>query len=700
MKKSFLLFTFSLFVLVFHAQNGDCETAIPVCNEVYDENNSPVGTGNIFEQGPNTCQTSGEFNSSWYVFTAQETGPLSFILDPNNINDDYDWSLYNITTGGCAGINSGNSPEVSCNSYGALMGAQGSTGISTIQGGSGSSNGPGDTNGPPFNGDLGVQQGNVYALVVMNFTGTTNGYSLDFSESQTSIFDQVDPEIVSTEINCDADEITITFSENIITAGMPINNYTITGPGGTHTVTQIINANPDSDNQITLVLNTPITVGGAYTMSFNGFSPAVDFCGNEWGNNVTFDVGEPISFTSAINESCNGENGEIEITAILGGLTPYNVYLNNQLQTSNTLGPLNAGSYTIKVEDANDCTSTQTIDVTDVQVTIDLGADTVLCDLTHIMNATFSNGTFVWAPEPGITFSNINATNPIVTATTAGLYNFFATSTQGDCTASDGIGVIFNYPPAMSTEMTGVTCNSDCDGEIKLTNGNNATFNVTLDGITQSGTEVLFDHLCVGNYDATIVHSPACIIQHTFTVSGPAAVVAAGEISSDVVSAQNPNVTLTNQSMNADSIIWQVIGYTDYHSNEDVWNLELPEGIGFYQISLTAIGPNGCNDQIILSVLAQDEFRVFIPNTFTPDADGINDVFQPVFSYPPLEYEFIVFDRWGETVFRSEDYLEPWTGGKGGGNHFIPDGAYAWLLKTKGYEADILTFQGHVVVVR
>jgi CHU_C Type IX secretion signal domain len=700
MKKSILALLCSFLLSICHAQNGDCGTAIPVCDEVYNENNSPSGTGNVFEQSPNSCQTSGEFNSSWYVFTAQETGPLSFILDPNNNNDDYDWSLYNITSGGCGGINSGNSPEVSCNSWGALLGAQGSTGISSAQGGSGSSNGPGDTNGPPFNGDLGVQQGNVYALVVMNFTGSTSGYSLNFSNSQTSIFDQVDPEITSTVINCDADEVTITFSENVITAGMPVSNYTITGPGGVYTVTQVINANPDSDNQITLVLNTPITTGGSYTLSFNGFSPAVDFCGNTWGNDVTFDVGDPIGFTTSVNESCNGENGEIEITAILGGLAPYNVYLNSQLQNSNTLGPLTTGSYTIMVEDNNNCTNTQTIDVNDVAVTIDLGQDTVLCDLTFLMAATYTNGNFSWSPEPGITFSNINVTNPIVTATTAGLYNFFATVTEGDCIANDGIGVVFNYPPAMATELTGVTCNSDCNGEIKMINGNNANFNVTLDGITKSGTEVLFDHLCVGNYDATIVHSPSCIIQQTFTVSGPAAVVAVGEVSANVVSAQSPNVILTNQSMNADSIIWQVVGYAGYTSTEDIWNLELPVGIGFYQISLTAIGPNGCNDQVILTVLAQDEFKVFIPNSFTPDADGINDVFQPIFSYPPLEYEFMVFDRWGEPVFHSTDYLEPWTGGKDGGNHFVPDGAYTWLLKTKGYEADILTFQGHVVIVR
>ncbi len=152
---------------VFFAQNSDCNTAIPVCDETYVEDNSPTGTGQVFELAPGSCQTAGEFNSAWYVFTVQEAGVLNFILEPNDNDDDYDWSVYDITENGCAGINSGNSPEVSCNSYGVIGGNQGPTGISTAEGGSGTSNGPGDLNGPPFNADLNVQVGDVFALSVM-----------------------------------------------------------------------------------------------------------------------------------------------------------------------------------------------------------------------------------------------------------------------------------------------------------------------------------------------------------------------------------------------------------------------------------------------------------------------------------------------------------------------------------------------------
>ena len=107
----------------------------------------------------------------------QADGLLSFVLDPLNPIDDYDWGLFNITTGGCDGIGSQIlSPEMGCNSYGvAAPEPNGATGVSTANGGTGNSNGPGNLNGPAFNADLPVLAGEQYALVVMNWTNSLEG---------------------------------------------------------------------------------------------------------------------------------------------------------------------------------------------------------------------------------------------------------------------------------------------------------------------------------------------------------------------------------------------------------------------------------------------------------------------------------------------------------------------------------------------
>ncbi|MCD4724532.1 MAG: hypothetical protein K8R63_06775, partial [Bacteroidales bacterium] len=85
---------------------GDCLGAIPVCEAYYFQPLTSNGVGNY----PNEVGTGqdcpydclwGEINSVWYQFTVQESGLLSFIITPVDLNDDYDWALYNLTQYRC-----------------------------------------------------------------------------------------------------------------------------------------------------------------------------------------------------------------------------------------------------------------------------------------------------------------------------------------------------------------------------------------------------------------------------------------------------------------------------------------------------------------------------------------------------------------------------------------------------------------------
>ena len=96
--------------------------------------------------------------------------------------------------------------------------------------------------------------------------------------------------------------------------------------------------------------------------------------------------------------------------------------------------------------------------------------------------------------------------------------------------------------------------------------------------------------------------------------------------------------------------------------------------------------------------VALEEFRFFIPNAFTPDGDGTNDVFQ-VIGPDSDSYLLKVFNRWGQTVFESSDSTQAWTGNHAGGEYFIPDGIYIYqFLATRGIEVQEST--GHIVVIR
>lgn len=90
------------------------------------------------------------------------------------------------------------------------------------------------------------------------------------------------------------------------------------------------------------------------------------------------------------------------------------------------------------------------------------------------------------------------------------------------------------------------------------------------------------------------------------------------------------------------------------------------------------------------------EQELYLPNSFTPNGDGLNDVFLPIFSYPDdvESYSLMIFNRWGECIFISHNHTEGWDG------HGAQEGVYVCRItyKTKGHAERIVT--GSVTVMR
>ena len=88
--------------------------------------------------------------------------------------------------------------------------------------------------------------------------------------------------------------------------------------------------------------------------------------------------------------------------------------------------------------------------------------------------------------------------------------------------------------------------------------------------------------------------------------------------------------------------------------------------------------------------------ELYLSNAFTPDGNGLNEVFLPVFAYPDEveEYRMEIYNRWGGLVFRSEEKTFGWDGRN------APSGVYAYVVtyKTRGEPARTVT--GNVTVVR
>ena len=119
---------------------------------------------------------------------------------------------------------------------------------------------------------------------------------------------------------------------------------------------------------------------------------------------------------------------------------------------------------------------------------------------------------------------------------------------------------------------------------------------------------------------------------------------------------------------------------------------------------LVAYTAAGCPDTVSVTIQYQEELIYFIPNTFTPDADEHNQTFKPVFTsgFDPYNFEFSIYNRWGEVVWKSFDYTQGWDGSFSKKNGIsVQEGTYSWVIKFKPKDTDKkVVINGHVNLIK
>jgi gliding motility-associated-like protein len=88
-----------------------------------------------------------------------------------------------------------------------------------------------------------------------------------------------------------------------------------------------------------------------------------------------------------------------------------------------------------------------------------------------------------------------------------------------------------------------------------------------------------------------------------------------------------------------------------------------------------------------------------MPSSFTPNNDGINDQYWPAVSNVDT-YDLKIFDKWGTTLFHSNNPEEPWIGDTLNGAYFVPNGVYNFLLICRTNRGKVLERRGHITVIR
>jgi gliding motility-associated-like protein len=88
----------------------------------------------------------------------------------------------------------------------------------------------------------------------------------------------------------------------------------------------------------------------------------------------------------------------------------------------------------------------------------------------------------------------------------------------------------------------------------------------------------------------------------------------------------------------------------------------------------------GCENEFQTTVSRACIEALYIPNSFTPDGDGVNDEWL-VYGTNIVNYHLQIFNSWGELFYESFDMEIPWTGEKGDGAHYVDTQAYAYIIR-------------------
>jgi gliding motility-associated-like protein len=354
-----------------------------------------------------------------------------------------------------------------------------------------------------------------------------------------------------------------------------------------------------------------------------------------------------IAVTVANNTHCTNPNGAATVTATGG--TPGYSYLWSNGQTSPSATGLGAGTYSVDVTDANGCLSTQTLSV--AQFTTAIALSTSATNDTHCITPNGSATVTATGGIPGYSYVWSNGqTSPSATGLSAGTYSIEVTDAAG-CKNTQTVSI--SPPPTMSLTTTG-TDNTHCTApngtaSVVATAGTPAYSYLWSNGQTSPSAT----GLNAGSHTVTVSDANGCKASQTVKIAAITSTPSINLSVSSTVIVAGDQAQLTASGG----------GTYDWFMSPDLSCNSCPNPIASplkttsYCVQVSDI--NGCEAKDCITI--EVESAVYVPNAFTPNEDGLNDIFKPIIENVH-DYELLIFDRWGEQLFKTSNTEEGWDG--------------------------------------
>lgn len=368
---------------------------------------------------------------------------------------------------------------------------------------------------------------------------------------------------------------------------------------------------------------------------------------------------------------------------------------NEQNPSRRNVTPAMSGDYIVTAV-VNGCTATST-----VNIIVDPAPDATIATPTG--NPFCINGAAVnlTGASPSGTWSGNGITDPALGTfdpATAGVgVHTITYSVAGSCPGTDTEDLTVNAVPVPS-----YTADPTSGCSPLLVNFVNTTPNATAitwdfgNGNTSNANTVSSTY-SAGLFDLTMtVTENGCVATQTFTnaidsYQSPTALFVASDLG-------NKDFNFENNSIGGVSYFWE---FGDDSTSVEMNPSHSFEGReGNVEVTLTVTSALGCTSTLTITIEIEEEVLYFIPNSFTPDGNQINNTFQPIMSagFDPQSFEIRIFNKWGELIFESKDHTIGWDGTYD--NKVVPAGAYFWSLRFRDLKTDQkYTRKGHIQVL-
>jgi gliding motility-associated-like protein len=616
-------------------------TAFPVCGtSTFIQTSVPQCGGKPmpFKGCPGDGLT--DINPFWYKFTCFQSGTLGFQITPNDITDDYDWELYDIT---------GKQPDdvyvdgnlVISNNWsgdGGLTGASSAGSLQFVCGGYGK---------PRFSKMPPLIVAHNYLLLISHFTQTQSGYKLAFGGGTAVITDPTDPSLKRVEASCGGDILRLSISKNI-----KCNSITSTGsefyisPGAATIVNATgINCSSKFDtDSLRLQLSTFLPPGNYFLHIRKGTdaNTLLDYCDHPIAetDSIPFILlpKAPTPMDSIVTPTCAPKNVKLVFKKLM---------LCSSIDPSGSDFKI-TGAYPVTIVGASgNCTNGTTKEITvtfsfplqltgSFNIVLQKGIDgnTLLDECGEETPAGSSlpfsvkdtvNADFSYIIDYGCLKDSVHYLHAGANAVNSWQWSLDENQ-QSTIQNPTGYYSVFNSNKKIDLTVSNGFCSDTSSQSITLINFLKAGFNVLADNCPQE--LIPFTNTSVG-----------LIKKYEWDFGD-------GGIS---------------DSLNPGHIYI------------------LPPGETTYNVKLTVTDSFGCKSVAVRKTTIYSSCFIAVPNAFTPNNDGLNDLFHVLNAVKATNLHFIVFNRWGQVVFETDNWKKGWDGKLSGS--VCSSGVYVWYLR-------------------